>query len=75
MLNTVNGRGFHVDDIWIVPKNQSLQQQLLSRFSGSRNYEDAFSIFGRELDFDVWAVDLHFLDANNLIFYDVLSAE
>lgn len=74
LLGTIDAKGFSIDELVILPKNQVLQQEFWRRYLVSSNADTAIQPYINE-DLDVWAIDKHHLQEARVLFYSSLSDE
>ena len=74
LLGTIDAKGFSIDELIIVPKNQVFQQEFWRKYLASSDANVAILSYINE-DLDVWAIDKHHLQEARVLFYSSLSDE
>lgn len=74
LLGTIDAKGFSIDELIIVPKDQALQQEFWKKYLASSDASVAILSYINK-DLDVWAIDKHHLQEARVLFFSSLSDE
>lgn len=72
LIGTIDEKGFYIDDLVIVPKDQTLQQEFWRRYMLSMDAETAILPY-TNVNLDVWAIDKYHLQEAGVLFFSSLS--
>lgn len=72
LIGTIDEKGFYIDELVIVPKDQTLQQEFWRKYMLSMDAEAAILPYTNE-SLDVWAIDKHHLQEAGVLFFTSLS--
>lgn len=72
LIGTSTERGLKIGKIIIVPSNESEREKFFSSFLLSNDDESAIIPFMKG-SVEVWAIDIEYLNRNNVLFYKKLA--
>lgn len=72
LLKTVDAKGFTIDEIIIVPTNESSRHEFFKDYLFSNDPDIALSRFIND-DLEVWAIDTRHLRESNVLFYNKIE--
>lgn len=72
LIGTSTERGLKIGKIIIVPSNENEREKFFSSFLLSNDDESAIIPF-KKGSVEVWAIDLDYLNRNNVLFYKKLA--
>lgn len=72
LVGTIDEKGFSIDELVVVPKDQDLQQAFWRTYMLSSDAEAAILPYVN-VDLDVWAIDKHHLNEAGVLFFTSVS--
>lgn len=72
LIGSVDKMGFVINEIIIVPTDESKKNAFMQTYVINRNCEESLLPYIND-DLQLWAVDTEYLEKANVLFYDILD--
>lgn len=72
LIGTKDSKGFNIDEILVVPSNETERNKFFESYLSTQDAEKAISKI-KDTSFDVWTIDKKHLQQANILFYNKLN--